>query len=225
MSTGSKSNQPHKTTAAPTAPHKGDGSRPTATATHTGQKPGGEGPKGDVSGKPSSTPPSAAGATTSSGSQSTGDAGGKGSKTKRQRIRLVSTSNPKFWVRMFKDVYDAQGCPRDPKGEPMVVRAGVSFGATPEERAKAKAERDAAKAAEKAKVEAMSPEEKTAYLRQKREAKNAKKEQRSSAERAAFEHKLRVQTLLDLRSKGIDITTIVSEMEKAGQDVSALRTA
>ena len=187
---------PGKNTPNTSAP--GKGSAPTAVA-----KPSAEAPKTD-------------------GAKADKDGDGKGKRAKRERIRLVSPSNSKLWCRMFKDVYDAHGGPVDPAergGKPWEVKKGTAFGMSAEDRSK-KAE---AKKAEEERIKNMSPEEKTAFLRQKRDEKNAKKEAKLQTERSAIEDKLRVGMYLDLLGKGIDIGPLVDALDAEGKSPNAVK--
>lgn len=105
-------------------------------------------------------------------------------KAKRPRVRWVSTTEPAFWVRSYKDVTDKFGPPKDHNGVAMVAKAGVPFG-QPKDPAE-KAARIAAKAAEKAKFDAMSDEQKLQFAKAKREAKQKETEIKRAAERAAL---------------------------------------
>lgn len=100
-------------------------------------------------------------------------------KAKRAKVRLVSTTIQGLWVRAFVDVVEKYGFPLDPNGERMVPGKAPAFGLTAEQREA----RVAAKAAEKARFEAMSDEEKLAYAKQKREAKQAATAAKKAAER------------------------------------------
>lgn len=107
-------------------------------------------------------------------------------KEKRPRVRWVSTTPglEGLWVRSYKDVTDKFGAPLDPKGNVMVAKAGVPFG-QPADPA-AKAARLAAKEAEKARIAAMSDEDKFAFAKSKREAKQAETAKKRQQEREAL---------------------------------------
>lgn len=105
-------------------------------------------------------------------------------KNKRPRLRWVSSKDPSFWVRSYKDVTDKHGAPKDPWGGDMVVRAGQAFGA-PRDPA-AKAARLAAKEAEAKRLASMTDAEKLAFAKTKREEKQAAKATKVAAEREAM---------------------------------------
>lgn len=99
-------------------------------------------------------------------------------KEKRARVRLASKTLDGFWVRAFKDIVDQFGMPKGPDGEPLhvvVARGGMSA----EERSR----RTAEKAAEKAKFDSMSDEDKLAFAKAKREANQAKRADKKQRER------------------------------------------
>ena len=101
---------------------------------------------------------------------------------RRKRVRLVSTDSAiQLWCHAFVDVLKEHGMPLDPAGNAMVIgtaQHGLS--------AEAREQRDAAKLAEKARIAAMSDDEKLAYAREKREARKAKRTAKKSAERDAL---------------------------------------
>ncbi len=105
--------------------------------------------------------------------------GDKPKKSKKARVRWVSTTEPGFWVRSFKDVTDKFGAPKDHNGVAMIAKIGVPFGQVDPA---AKAAKLAAKAAEEARKAAMTDEEKLAFARQKREAAQATKAAKQKAE-------------------------------------------
>ncbi len=103
-------------------------------------------------------------------------------KAKRPRVRWVSTKEPSFWVRSYKDVTDKHGAPMDPWGQAMVAKAGVPFGA-PRDPAE-KAARIAAKEAAKKAFDSMSDEQKLQFAKEKREAKQKVTAEKRAKERA-----------------------------------------
>lgn len=132
--------------------------------------------------KPSATPPpppAPAAAKPANGDASKGE---KKAKVKKAKVRWVSPKDPSYWVRSFKDVTDKHGAPKDPWGNTMEARAAVAFGLSPEEREA----RKKAKEAEKARLEAMTPEEKLAFTQTKREERSKKREAKKAAEREAL---------------------------------------
>lgn len=130
--------------------------------------------------KPTATPPPPQ--TTSAAKPSDAGKGDKKAKAKKAKVRWVSPKDPSYWVRSFKEVTDKHGAPVDPWGNKMEARAAVAFGLSPEEREA----RKAAKEAEKARLEAMTPEEKLAFTAKKREERAGKREQKKAAEREAL---------------------------------------
>lgn len=113
-------------------------------------------------------------------------------KSKRIRVRWVSEQIPGFWVRSYQDVTDKHGAPLDPKGNKMVAKAGVPFGTRTSDPA-AKAEREAAKAAEAARYAALSDEQKVAEAKTKREAKQVAKAAKALQERKELEAQIRAE--------------------------------
>lgn len=103
-------------------------------------------------------------------------------KPKRAKYRLVSTTIPGLWCRVFVDVVEKHGYPQDPNGVKMVPGKASSFGLSEE----VKAARLAAKAAEEAAKASMSDEEKLAYAKAKREVRQAEQAAKKAAERAAL---------------------------------------
>ncbi len=140
--------------------------------------------------KPTTTPtnkPTTAPAPTGNGAPKAAAApsdAAKPAKAKKARVRWVSTKNPAYWVRSFKDVTDKYGAPKGPDGEEMVAKAGVPFGGVRDPGAKAA--RLAAKEAEKARVAAMSDADKLAYAKAKREEKQKTQAAKADADRAAL---------------------------------------
>lgn len=112
----------------------------------------------------------------------------KPKKVKRAKMRYVSTSIDGYFVRTYSDLVAKHGVPKDPTGADMVARA-----ATPGLSAEAKAAKETAKAAEKAKLDAMSPEEKLEYAKAKRDAKAAKKAAKKQKEREALIAQLKAE--------------------------------
>lgn len=112
----------------------------------------------------------------------------KPKKAKRARTRLVSPTIDGFWVRAYTDIVAKFGMPKGPDGVELVAKA-----ATPGLSAEAKKAREEAKAAEKAKLEAMSQEERLAYVAKAREDKKAKKDAKKAAERDALIKQLKEQ--------------------------------
>lgn len=107
---------------------------------------------------------------------------GKGEgKKKRARVRLVSTTVPGMWCRMYVDVMEKHGVPKDANGVDMVP-GKASNGLSAEE----KEARQKAKDAEKAKFDAMTPDEKLAFAKDKREKKAAEKLAKKKQERDAL---------------------------------------
>ena len=135
--------------------------------------------KNASSNKPAPTPPAAKTETTNGAKA---EDSGKAKKEKRPRVRWVSPKDPSFWVRSYKDVTDKHGAPKDPWGNAMEAKAAVAFGLTPEEREA----RKAAKEAEKARLDSMSPEEKLAFTQKRREERAAKRTAKKEAERLAM---------------------------------------
>lgn len=111
----------------------------------------------------------------------------KTGKVKRVMNRYVSKAVPGFIAHVWADVVLKHGIPRDPKGEEMVIgdaprTGGFTGGLTPEQRA----ERAKQKEAEKARIAAMSDEEKLAYAKAQREAKQKARDAKKEAEKAAL---------------------------------------
>jgi hypothetical protein len=136
--------------------------------------------------KPAPTPPTAT--TTAKPTNGSDAAKGDGKKkAKRARVRWVSPKDPTFWVRSYKDVTDKHGAPMDPWGNKMEARVAAAFGLSPEEkeaRAKAKAE-------EKARLEAMTPEQKLEFAQKKKEERAAKRNAKKEKERQAMIEQIR----------------------------------
>jgi hypothetical protein len=112
----------------------------------------------------------------------------KPKKAKRARTRLVSPTVDGFWVRAYTDIIAKFGMPKGPDGVELVAKA-----ATPGLSAEAKAAREASKAAEKAKLEAMSDEQRLAYVAEQRKTKADKKAAKKAAERDALVKMLKEQ--------------------------------
>jgi len=125
--------------------------------------------------KPATPPPAAPAAAKAATPADAPKGEDKPAKTKRAKLRWVSTKDGSFWVRSFKDVTDKHGAPKDPWGNEMVVKAGQAFGKklTDEE----KAARAEAKAAEAKRKEAMTDEERLAEAKAKREMKQKAKQE------------------------------------------------
>lgn len=102
----------------------------------------------------------------------------KAKKEKRAKARYQSTGIPGYTVRVYKDLVEKYGVPCDPKGAAMVLATGPAASADPS----ARAQRKAAKEAEKEKMAKMTDDEKMAYARQKREAKAAEKAAKAKAD-------------------------------------------
>lgn len=132
--------------------------------------------------KPQTPPPAAPAAKTNGAASADATKGDKPAKTKRAKLRWVSTKDGSFWVRSFKDVTDKHGAPKDPWGVEMVVKAGQAFGKklTDEE----KAARATQKEAEKKRKESMSDEERLAEAKAKRETKQKSKQEAVEKNRA-----------------------------------------
>ena len=122
---------------------------------------------------------------------------GKRKRIKRKRVRLVST-NPenKLWVHAFVDVLDAYGYPVDSDGNAMVIgtasRGGIGRKRLTDEE---KAERAAKKAAEKAAFEAMTDEQKLAFMEEKRTVRRAKVKARKERQRNELIEQIKAQIL------------------------------
>lgn len=104
-------------------------------------------------------------------------ASGEKKEPKRPRVRWVSPKDPTFWVRSYKDVTDKHGAPMDPWGNKMEVKVGGGGGG---------GNLAAAREAEKAKLAAMTDEQKLAYAKDKREAKKKAKDAKKAQERDAL---------------------------------------
>lgn len=96
------------------------------------------------------------------------------------RIRFYSATKGKeeYCVRILPIFLDRHGVPKDPWGLDMVQRTSDAPGSVSK-----KAQRIEAKDAEKAKIAAMTDDEKLAYARAKREANVATKEAKKKAQR------------------------------------------
>lgn len=113
-----------------------------------------------------------------------GEAVATGEKTKekkapRQRVRLVSTTIPGMWCRMFVDVVEKHGAPYDANGVQMVPGKAPALGLSSEQKAARKAEKEA----EKQRLASMSDEEKLAYAKEKREKRQAESSAKKARER------------------------------------------
>lgn len=120
---------------------------------------------------------------------------GEKKKEKRLKVRLVSETIPGLWVRAYVDVVNKFGFPLDPNGTKMVPGKATSFGLTAEERERRKAEKEA----EKKRLEAMTEEQKLAYVAQKREAKQKKRDEKKAMEKA----KLVAEIKAELAAQGM----------------------
>lgn len=106
-------------------------------------------------------------------------------KRRETKVRLYSQVAPEFYVRVFQSFIDKHGIPEH-GGKPMQAKAGESGAAKGSAK---KAEREA----EKAKLAAMSDEEKLAYAKTKREQKKTQKEAKKNAERDALIAQLKAE--------------------------------
>lgn len=150
----------------PSADNQENKSMSTTKTPNSNQKPN----------KPSTPPPPAP-------ADAAKSADGKEKKEpKRPRVRWVSPKDPTFWVRSYKDVTDKHGAPKDPWGNTMEAKAGGGGGG---------ANLKAAREAEKAKMAAMTDEQKLAYAKTKREEKAAAKAAKKLAERNALIEQLK----------------------------------
>lgn len=102
----------------------------------------------------------------------------KKSRGRKQRVRFVSKTVPGFVAYMLRPVFEKVGAPYDSNGDQMVEQKAPAGGV----RDPNAPSRKEAKAAEKAKLAAMSEEEKLNYMREKREAKAADKAKRAAEE-------------------------------------------
>jgi anthranilate/para-aminobenzoate synthase component I len=150
----------------------------------------------NMSSVPNQSKPTKSSTKSSNGAPPTANADGtmtpaaaKAKKAKKERVRLVSTKDGTFWVRAYKSVIDKHGVPTDPWGVPMVAKAAIAFGISPEERA----ERKAKKEAEKAAFDALPDAEKVAIVTKRREEKQTAKAQKEKAEYDALVAKLKAQ--------------------------------
>lgn len=141
-----------------------------ATPTTSNQKPANQKPAPAVT-KPATTKPT------------TTTEEGKSKKSKKERVRLVSSTNPNFWVRAYKEVIEKHGMPRGPSGEEMVVKAFTPIAKLSDEE---KAARAKAKEAAKAAFEAMSPEQKAEFAAKRRAELAAKRDAKKLKEKEAL---------------------------------------
>ena len=177
----------------PTTKDKTMSDKPTAPTAKPSNKPTAPAAKPTTARETAAAP-----AATTNGSAKPEPAAEKAKKAKPERVRLVSSTNPRMWCRMYKSVMDQYGAPLDPQGAPMVPGKAVAFGISPEEREA----RKAAKAAEKAALDAMTPEQKLEAQRAKRDAKARAAEERNKAARAELEAKIRADLLAEMQKAG-----------------------
>ena len=114
----------------------------------------------------------------------------------REKVRLVSVSNPRFQVRTFMDTIKEHGVPLDPQGVAMVPGEPIdAYGYTAQERAErreAKKAATAASVAEKRKLfNEMPIEERQALFAAKKVARAEKRAAKQEAIRAALVEQIR----------------------------------
>lgn len=126
----------------------------------------------------------------------------KTGKVKRVMNRYISAAMPGFVAHVWADVVLKHGTPKDPKGNDMVIGDaprtgfGPGGGVSAEERAKRTAEKEA----EKARIAAMSDEEKLAYAKTQREAKAKAKDAKKQAEKEALLKQVRAEMAADFKA-------------------------
>lgn len=136
--------------------------------------------------KPTAAPATAATPSTPPAELPAGYSVGKNGKVVRNLTRFVSKSVPGFRAMVWADLVAKYGNPRDPKGEEMIVGKAPSSGGFTKLSPEQKAEREAAKLAEKAKFDAMTDEQKLAHAKAKREAQATARNAKKEAEKAAM---------------------------------------
>lgn len=94
-------------------------------------------------------------------------------------VRLLSSSDPSYFLAIPVTTVKQFGMPIGPDGEPMVVRQGGGR-LSDEEKERRRKEKEA----EAAKLEAMTPEERAEYKRKKREEAAEKRRAKKAEERA-----------------------------------------
>lgn len=137
------------------------------------------------------------------GAATTEDA--KPKKDKKVRLRFVSKSISGYWVRILESSFKSHGAPRDPKGEEMELKAFAPGGLSKEERETRKAQKEADKALEKQRFDAMSDDEKVAYARKKREEKQAKRNEKKSKERDKLMAEVQAEYEAKLKAAGVKL--------------------
>lgn len=118
------------------------------------------------------------------------------------RLVFMSTKENGYHARVRQSLVMTYGIPKDPWGVEMVPAVAGTGVAGPKSVGGGKAEREAAKEAEKALMANMTDEQKLAHAKAKREAQQKEKETKKNAERAKLKAELLAEIEAEEAKKG-----------------------